>query len=176
MQDDKLSPGGSGRSFYSTMVGGVLKFFRRSDASEFFSIDGANKRVMFNDNVKQLRTRFSAAQINAGATVLAAIPGYKYRLIDAAMIAIGGNAATVTSVDLTATLSTSRVLFSALVAGLTRSTLLRAGAATNGVILADGASFTANDANTAVTIIKNGADLATATHIDLLLTYTVDPA
>jgi hypothetical protein len=35
-------------------------------------------------------------------------------------------------------------------------------------------SFVANDANTAITIIKDGSDLATATHIDVLLSYVVD--
>lgn len=173
---DNLYPGATGKPFYSKFASGVLKFFRRSDATEFYSIDGANKRIIIPDTVRQLRTRFTTAEINAGATVLAALPGYKYRLVDAAAIAIGGNAATVTSVDLTATLSTSRILVSFLVAGLTRSTLLRAGAATNGVLLADGASYTANDANTAVTIIKAGSDMATATHIDLLLSYVIEVA
>jgi hypothetical protein len=59
-------------------------------------------------------------------------------------------------------------------AGLTRSTLLRIGTATNGVILADGASFVANDANTAITIIKDGSDITTATHIDVLISFVVD--
>jgi hypothetical protein len=62
------------------------------------------------------------------------------------------------------------------VAGLTQSNLLRAGTATNGVILADGASFVANDVNTAITIIKDGSDLATATHIDALITYVLEAA
>jgi hypothetical protein len=58
----------------------------------------------------------------------------------------------------------------AAIAGLTRSAVLRAGA-TNATVLADGASFSECDANTAITIGKTGGDLATATHIDVLLTY-----
>lgn len=117
------------------------------------------------------RGRFTTAQVNAGATVLAAVPGYKYRVHDAAMIAIGGAAATATTIDLLGTQSTSSVkLVANAVAGLTQNTLLRAGA-TNSAILAGGVSFVENDTNTAITIGKTGSDLATATHIDVLLTY-----
>jgi hypothetical protein len=118
------------------------------------------------------RGRFTIAEVNAGATVLAAVPGYRYRLQDAALIAVGGNVGAATGILLRATQSASAVtLMDAKTAGLTRSTLLRAGTATNGLILADGASFVANDANTAITIIKDGSDITTATHIDVLLTY-----
>lgn len=123
-----------------------------------------------------LRTRATTAQVNAGLTLLPAVPGRKYRIHDVALIAIGGNAATATSVDILGTQSDSSVkLMAGLVAGLTQNTLLRAGAATNGVILAAGASFVANDVNTAITIGKTGSDLATATHIDVLLTYSIEP-
>ena len=117
------------------------------------------------------RGRFTTAQVNAGATVLAAVPGYKYRVQDASMIAIGGNAAVATTIDLLATQSSSSVkLVANAVAGLTQNTLLRAGA-TNSTILAGGVSFVENDTNTAITIGKTGSDMTTATHIDVLLTY-----
>lgn len=117
------------------------------------------------------RTRNTTAEVNAGATLLAAIAGWKYRLVDAFMIAIGGNAATATSVDIGATQAAGAVLLVAnAVAGLTRSTVLRAGA-TNSTVLADGASFVNNDVNTAITIGKTGGSLATATHIDSHLLY-----
>ncbi len=125
--------------------------------------------------VYHIRKRFTTAQINAGATLLPAIPGVRYRMLDAAMIAIGGNAATATSVDLLATLSTSRKLVAAAVAGLTQSAVARAGAA-NIAVLADGASFTANDVNTAVTIGVTGSALATATDVDVLFTFAMDSA
>ena len=130
-------------------------------------------------NVKSLSTRIlrvraTTAQVNAGLTLLPAIPGRKYRLHDVSLIAIGGAAATATSVDILATQSTSSVkLLAAAVAGLTQSTVLRAGAA-NAAVLADGASFVANDVNTAITIGKTGSALATATNIDVLLTYSVE--
>lgn len=129
-----------------------------------------------NPVVHHVRSRFTVAEVNAGATILAAIAGYKYRVADVALIAVGGNAGTATTVDVLATQSASSVkLLAAAVAGLTQSTLLRAGA-TNATILADGASFVQNDANTAITIGKTGGSLATATHIDVLLSYTIEAA
>lgn len=138
----------------------------------------ADKLAWIPGIVYHTRARFSAAEVNAGDTIVAAPgAGWKLRLVDAALIAIGGNAATADSVDILGTASASGVkLMGGLVAGLTQDTLLRAGAATNGVILADGASFTALDEDTAITIGKTGSDLATATHIDALVSYQVEEA
>ena len=137
---------------------------------------GPNTDLLANSQVvKHLRTRVTTAQVNAGLTLLPALTGQKYRLVDLSLIAIGGNAATATGVLVRGTQAAAVVkLMDAKVAGLTQSTLLRIGTATNGVILADGASFVANDANTAITIIKDGSDLATATNIDVLLSYTIE--
>ena len=125
-----------------------------------------------------LRNRATAAEVNAGKVLLAAIPGFKYRLVDCKMIAIGGNAATATSVDILGTRAGSAVrpIVNG-VAGLTRSAVLRAGAS-NSTVLADGASFTALDANTSVSVTKQsaGSALATATHIDVLLDFTIEAA
>lgn len=126
------------------------------------------------DKVYHIRKRFTVAEVNAGATLLAAEANVKYRMVDAAMIAVGGAAATATTVDILATQGASSVkLVANAVAGLTQNTLLRAGA-TNSAILAAGASFVANDVNTAITVGKTGSDVATATHIDVLLSYTKD--
>jgi predicted RecA/RadA family phage recombinase len=126
--------------------------------------------------VKQRRVRVTTAEVNAGLTILPAIAGFRYRLSDAKMIAIGGAAATATSVDILATQSASSVkLVAAAVAGLTQSAVLRAGA-TNSAVLADGASFNVCDANTAITVAKTGSSLATATHIDFIIDYVVEPA
>jgi hypothetical protein len=43
------------------------------------------------------RQRFTVAQVNDGATVLPAFPGFKYRMVDVSFIAIGGGAATATT-------------------------------------------------------------------------------
>tara|TARA_R110000868_G_scaffold403615_1_gene681062 strand:+ start:152 stop:910 length:759 start_codon:yes stop_codon:yes gene_type:complete len=123
-----------------------------------------------------LRSRVTTANVNAGATLLPAVPGFKYRIQDMTMISIGGAAATATTIDILATQSTSSVkLLAVAVAALTQSAVVRAGAA-NATVLADGASFVANDTNTAVTIGKTGSNLATATHIDVLITYVLEAA
>jgi predicted RecA/RadA family phage recombinase len=114
---------------------------------------------------------FTVAQVNAGADILPAIDGYKYKLVDAEMIAIGGAAATATTVDILGTQAASSVkLVANAVAGLTQNTLLRAGA-TNSTILAAGASFDACDENTAITINKTGSNVATATSIRVKVRY-----
>lgn len=126
-------------------------------------------------DVYSKRVRTTIASVNTGATLLPAISGYKYRLIDAAVIAYGGAVATCTTVDILGTQATSSVkLVAAAQASLTQSAVLRAGEA-GAAVLADGASFVANDASKAITIGKTGSDCATATGIDVVLTYTVEP-
>ena len=121
-----------------------------------------------------LRTRVTLAQLNAGLTLLAAIPGFAYRLIDATLIAIGGAATTGTSVNLIGTRAAAPVqLLVAAVAALTQSALVRIGAA-NAVILADGASFTALDVNTPITVITVGAAMTVLTNLDVVLTFAID--
>jgi predicted RecA/RadA family phage recombinase len=150
-----------------SFVGYCVESVVSGDASVVVYLTGAGEQ-----GVQQKRFRVTTAQVNAGFTLLPAIAGVQYQLTDLALIAIGGNAATATGVMVRGTQSASVVkLMDAKVAGLTQSTLLRIGTATNGVILADGASFVPNDANTAITIIKDGSDLATATHIDVLISY-----
>lgn len=120
-------------------------------------------------NLYTVRTRVTTAQVNAGLTLLPAVSGLKWRVVDSSMIAIGGAASGATTVDLVATQGAASVkLVAAAVAGLTQNALLRMGAA-NSAILAGGVSFVQNDANTAVSINKTGSDLATSTHIDVLL-------
>lgn len=122
--------------------------------------------------VNQKRFRATTAQVNAGLTLLPARAGIRYQLVDCALISIGGAASGATTIDILGTQTSSVKLLAAAVAGLTQSTVLRAGA-TNATVLADGASFVANDANTAITIGKTGSNLATSTHIDVLLQYRV---
>jgi hypothetical protein len=120
------------------------------------------------------RFRVALADVNAGLTLLPARPGIRYRLVDEYMIAVGGAAATCTTVDVLATQSAGSVkLVANAVAGLTQSTVLRAGAA-NATVLADGASFVPNDVNTAITIAKTGSACATATNFDVQLTVALE--
>lgn len=138
----------------------------------------ATKNQMVRDDdqadVQTIRTRFTVAQINAGATLLPAVPGFAYRLVDAVLVAIGGAASGATDVRLLGTRAAgSVVLLAVAVAALTQSAVVRAGAA-NAAVLADGASFTPLDANTAVTVAKTGGALATATHVDVIASYVLE--
>ena len=123
--------------------------------------------------VLQIRKRFTIAEVIAGDTILPALAGRKYRMIDCLGIAVGGAAAAVTTVDVLATQTTAVKLVAWAQASMTRSTVLHAGES-GAAVLADGASFVANDANTAILIGQTGSDITTATHIDVVLSYAID--
>jgi hypothetical protein len=128
-----------------------------------------------------LRTRVTVAQLNAGLTLLAAIPGFAYRMIDCSLIAIGGAATTATSVNVIGTRAAAPVqLFVAAIARLVQSVRLVTGTpfATAGAeaitTLADGASFTALDVNTPITVITVGSAMTVLTNLDVVLTFAID--
>jgi hypothetical protein len=122
--------------------------------------------------VQNVRQRFTIAEINAGATLVAAVAGKSIRMVSCKAIAVGGAAGAVTTVDVLGTLSTGRKLVAFAQANLTQSTVLTDGG-TGGAVLADGASYTANDAGTAVTVGKTGSNVTTATHIDVIFDYVL---
>jgi len=112
---------------------------------------------------------FTAAQINAGATVLPAQAGLKYRVANAILIAVGGNAAGATAVVLQGVQAGSTVsLLSATVGALTQNTWVAPSSA-NVTMLAN--SEAQNDVNTAITIAKTGSSLSGATSVIVILTY-----
>lgn len=120
------------------------------------------------------RIRVTLAEVNAGVTVLPAIAGRAYRLVDFTVIAIGGAAAALTALEVRGTRAAAAVIIASIAqANLTRSTLLKPNS-TGVTVLADGASFTALDAGAAVTVIKDGADMTTATHIDVILSGVIE--
>ncbi len=166
-------------------INGVFTAVVRSTQATLYELDGANRQVVFPDATvlkmggvsmlaapRVVRVRRTIAEINAGAAILPAIAGYKYQLVDAFAIAYGGAVGATTTVDLIGTVSTARKLVAFGQAALTQSALVRAGSS-GGVILADGASFTQNDAGTAITVGKTGSDLTVATGVDFVLTYLV---
>lgn len=124
--------------------------------------------------VQTFRKRFLTSEVNAGAELLPAVAGYKYQMTDCLCIAIGGAAATGDTVDVIGTVSTPRKLVAYAQASLTQSTVLRAGG-TGAAVLADGASFTPNDADTAITVGKTGSNFGTATHFDVIFSYVLVP-
>lgn len=126
--------------------------------------------------VRSIRRRCTVAEVNAGITLLSAVPGGKYRMVDATLIAIGGAAATADAVTVSGTQSASgAALITAAVAALTEGAVVKPNTA-NVTVLAAGASFIANDVNTAITVGKTGGTLGTATHIDVIVSYTIDAA
>jgi hypothetical protein len=139
---------------------------------------GPNTDLLANSQVvKHLRTRVTAAQVNGagGHVLLPAVAGVKYRLVDASMISIGGAAGGATAVRIVGTQAASAVaLVSNTVGALTQNTRVLAGITVNSSILAAGASFVANDANTAITIDRTVANLTGSTDIDVLLSYTIE--
>ena len=128
--------------------------------------------MLATDMVLSKRTRFTIAQVNAGATIVPAVPGKAIRMIGAKVIAIGGAAGAVTTVDILGTQTTAAKLVAFAQANLTWSTVLTDGG-TGATVLEDGASYVANDVSTAVTIGKTGSDVTTATHIDVILQYVL---
>lgn len=154
----------------------IAKFFRVSDATEIYSIDTTNKRLSGPAQANVYRERVPIADVNAGTTLLPAVPGYKYRIHYFAAIAYGGAVGTLTSVELNGTQSSSVVdLASFAQANLTQSTYLGP-ESTGTTLLADGASFAICDANTAISVSKTGGAGDTATGIDFLLIYSVEAA
>lgn len=122
--------------------------------------------------VQNVRKRFTVAEINAGAELVPAVAGKSIRMVSCKAIAVGGAAGAVTTVDVLGTLSTGRKLVAFAQANLTQSTVLTDGG-TGAAVLADGASYTANDAGTAVTVGKTGSNVTTATHIDVIFDYVL---
>jgi hypothetical protein len=129
-------------------------------------------RLNVTDSVLSARVRFTIAQVNAGATLVAAITGKSIRMVSCKAIAVGGAVGAVTTVDVLGTQTTAVKLVAFAQASLTRSTVLTAGG-TGAAVLADGASFVANDVSTGITVGKTGSDVTTATHIDVIFDYVV---
>jgi hypothetical protein len=126
------------------------------------------------------RVRLSLAQMNAGYTLLGAIPKTIIRINDITAIAIGGSldkTADATGFAVYGTQSGSSVaLFTVLNAAATQSAVCRPGT-TNTSVLADGASFSRNDINTAITckaVTAGNYDLITTTYFDIILDYCVE--
>src|SRR5690348_13777162 len=92
----------------SEMVDGNLVYYDAA-GNVLFTIDGTNSRVTDPKAVYNKRVRSTAAEVNAGNTLLPAVPGFAYRIVDFTMIAIGGSAATATSVDIIGTRSAAEV-------------------------------------------------------------------
>jgi hypothetical protein len=96
-------------------------------------------------------------------------------MISCKAIAVGGAVAAVTSVDVMGDDGSAAILVSFLQASLTQSAVLKDGG-TGATVLADGASYVANTAGVAITVIKAGSDITTATHVDIIFDYVLEAA
>lgn len=146
---------------------------RNTDSFEMYDPDLAAwftvpiDRVLNQTKPIYTANQIATATLNAADQTLVAAPGagYQLRLVDFRMTAIGGNAATATSVRLKGTQATSLVnLVTVAVAALTRSTAVEPGSA-NVTLLADGAWRGLLDANTALVADVDNDNLATATAV-----------
>jgi hypothetical protein len=115
--------------------------------------------------------------VNSGYTLIAAVTGRKIHVIDAQTIAYGGavTSTTATGFAIKGTQSSSVVqLFTVAKAQAVESFDNRFGSPST-ILLADGAGLIACDTATAITIAAvGGTDLAGATGIDVILTYSIE--
>jgi len=135
-------------------------------------VPGTNVQAYSTGIVYNVRVRNTIEEINAGKTLLSAVDGKKYRILNVKAIAYGGAVGATTTVDILGTQTSEVKLVTFAQADLTQSTVLTDAA--NGTVLADGASYKACDANTAITIGKTGSDLTTATGVDVIIQYVIE--
>jgi len=129
------------------------------------NLPGAGDPVVYNQY-----HRVTRAEVNAGH-VLVAVPADKqFRLIDVKVIAYGGAATGLTTLDI---LDGATKLVTFAQENLTQNAVLGV-QSTGATVLDDGASFTARAAGNDISIGKTGNALATATGIDVNLTYALE--
>lgn len=112
----------------------------------------------------------TAAQVNAGLRIVDPRKGKKICVDGGFMRALGGNAATATSVDIAdTTADTPVVAVACAVAGLTQNAVLDFRAGSNVTLTTKlGDSLTVSEG---LQIIHAGSDLATATSVDYVVFY-----
>ena len=123
------------------------------------------------------RQRCLDSEINAvaGVVILPAIPLHTYRMVSAKMIAYGGAITQLTSVDLMGDDGSAAILVSYLQAQATENTVLFDGI-TGATVLAAGASYVANPAGVAISLIGVGTNETTADGVDLIIEYVIEAA
>lgn len=136
-----------------------------ASAAELNELNSAGDPIVFNQ-----RHRVTTAEVNAGHKLVDVPADLSFRLIDVKVIAYGGAITGLTTLDILDG-STKLVTFDQTY--LTQSTLLGV-QSTGATLIADGASFTARTAGNDITIGKTGNAMATATGVDVILTYVLE--
>ncbi len=112
--------------------------------------------------------RLTAAQVNAGTRVIPPRADKKLMIVGGQLVAIGGAAATATSVDVNDTTGTPVVGVAVACTAMTENTQMDFDAASNVTRTTYRAPFAAGKG---IQVIKGGSDLATATHVDYYIEY-----
>ena len=124
-----------------------------------------------NRRMRCLRGAATLNEVKAGTVILSPEPGRTITIHDGWLRAIGGNAATATSVDISDTADTPIVAFAMAVGGLTENAVARVGLATHYTGTTVGTPLTPGKG---LQIYDTGSDLATLTHLDYCIFYTVE--
>jgi hypothetical protein len=132
------------------------------------------KRAIANPMAYCLKANFTAADINAGTTIIPARAYGGVRLYDVTLVALGGAAGGATSINITGTQAGTVIsLVSAPVAVLTQNAVVRITTATV-VVPAGSAFFKACDNGAPIQIGKVGASVTGLTSLDVILLYAID--
>ncbi len=122
------------------------------------------------NRVYNTRHRVTIAEIDAGHTVVTVPADKGFRLVSCDAIAYGGAVTGLTTLDL---LSGATKLVAFAQASLAQSAVLKDGGA-GAAVLADGASYAVQADGQDITIGKTGGATATATGVDIILSYVLE--
>jgi hypothetical protein len=123
--------------------------------------------------VRVAQGQLATTAVNTGTVIVPAVAGRTLTVVDGWLRAIGGAAATATSVDVESTADTPTLAFKIAVGGLTQNAVARVGLATHSTNTGVG---TALDEDEGIQITSTTNNLATATYIDYCVFYTVSPS
>ena len=124
--------------------------------------------------VQNIRERVTAAALNAAdVELLPAIAGKRYRMVACKILAYGGAVGATTTIDVVSDNDTEVVLVAFAQASLTEDTVLK-DAGTGAAVLAAGASYVSNVANTSISLANTGSNITTATGVDIILDYVIE--
>lgn len=122
--------------------------------------------------VRVAEGQLTTAQVNAGTTIVTGRAGTAITVVDGWLRSIGGAAGGATSVDVEDTNSSPVLAFKMAVGGLTQNAVARMGLATHSTNTGVGAALTKGEG---LQITATGT-LATSTHIDYCVFYTLEEA
>ena len=130
--------------------------------------------ILDDDMVRYARLSVAVADLAAGQTIVAAVPGYRIRMVSCKAEATVADATTSTTVDVLGTQAAASVKLVAYTTTALDRALAVADGTSSGVVLNDGASYDANDAGTAIIADETGSATAGATAIVFYFSYVLE--